>query len=95
MKIKMLLIKRNRLLLDRLRLAHKTLSDQPLELRRKDKVFSIKYYPIIRGLIHPGGDFLKNRSELKGCGSGTVAKTLSCMEQFNIFAVGSNEYLMK
>ncbi len=37
-----------------------TLSDQPLGLRRRNKVFQIKYYPVLDRLIISGGDFFEN-----------------------------------
>jgi hypothetical protein len=35
-------------------------SDQPLGLRRRNKVFQIKYYPVWDSLKISGGDFFEN-----------------------------------
>ena len=37
-----------------------TLSDQPLGLRRRNKVFQIKYYPMWDSIRYSGGDFFEN-----------------------------------
>ncbi len=37
-----------------------TLSDQPLGLRRRNKVFQIKYYPVWDSIEYSGGDFFEN-----------------------------------
>jgi len=37
-----------------------TLSDQPLGLRRRNKVFQIKYYPMWSSITNSGGDFFEN-----------------------------------
>ena len=37
-----------------------TLSDQPLGLRRRNKVFQIKYYPMWSSIKVSGGDFFEN-----------------------------------
>ena len=37
-----------------------TLSDQPLGLRRRNKVFQIKYYPMWNSVKYSGGDFFEN-----------------------------------
>lgn len=37
-----------------------TLSDQPLGLRRRNKVFQIKYYPVWSSFKYSGGDFFEN-----------------------------------
>jgi hypothetical protein len=37
-----------------------TLSDQPLGLRRRNKVFQIKYYPVWDSITKSGGDFFEN-----------------------------------
>lgn len=43
-----------------------TLSDQPLGLRRRNKVFQIKYYPSNGGIVLQieDGDFFENRRRL-------------------------------
>ena len=41
-----------------------TLSDQPLGLRRRNKVFQIKYYPMWDSIDESGGDFFENRRRL-------------------------------
>lgn len=41
-----------------------TLSDQPLGLRRRNKVFQIKYYPVKATIKGSGGDFFENRWRL-------------------------------
>lgn len=37
-----------------------TLSDQPLGLRRRNKVFQIKYYPMLDSIKYSGGDLFEN-----------------------------------
>ena len=37
-----------------------THSDQPLGLRRRNKVFQIKYYPVLDSIKTSGGDFFEN-----------------------------------
>ncbi|MEI2822689.1 MAG: hypothetical protein V9F02_04585 [Chitinophagaceae bacterium] len=41
-----------------------TLSDQPLGLRRRNKVFQIKYYPVWDSIEYSGGDFFENQWRL-------------------------------
>ena len=40
-----------------------TLSDQPLGLRRRNKVFQIKYYPMLDNIITQVENFLKTRGD--------------------------------